>query len=773
MEMYRLVDEVRNTQEEALDSEAVRNSTIFNDLRFSSELQGTLQTILEHLDHLVSCDASVLLLLKDHTLYVAASKGFPAMVPVERIGFDLQEQPQLKQLIAKGIPAVTRSEMMASIFNHRSMLTDEGTCLYAPLVHQGRPIGLLVLYSKRRDGLTEKDLPSSMAFANEAALAIENARLYAETRQRAVQLEVASRVSQKVIAILDLDELLSEVVRLIQNKFGYYHVDLFLVDGHSNEIVLQELSGEVDEPLRKQGLRLKIGQQGITGWVAGSGKPLLCNDVSQEPRYHRSELLPKTRSEVALPMRVAGTIVGVLDVQSEHLDAFQDDDLIAFQILADQIAIAIENAHLFQETRRQIAFLSALHDISLEISSQLETGRVLDSILKQATRFLKVQGSTFGIYDRQKNVVRNMAGHNVPPGNIGVELAVGEGVAGQVIATGGPVFVNDYLSWPKRSHKFPDSPFNAALGVPLRWQDQVIGTLVVLDERDRRPFTQHDAQLLALFADLASIALKNSELYGAVRQASQQLEQKIRQRTKELSEAKRSLAKQAEQLRRLLRVTVSVQEEERHRIALDLHDGSNQLITGVLFEIQAAQQGIRDKRFEQSLEKLETAKGLLRTIEAENRRIIAGLRPPVLDSEGLVAALRWYIENFQEQYGINCLLRISGEPSQLSPEVETATYRIVQESLNNVAEHAQARNVHVLVEFRPERLHLVLSDDGVGFDPQSERVILANRMGLIGMRERAESIGGRLNAQSKPGRGTRISLKVPLQVDRRPERTSE
>lgn len=774
--MTNLVDEGKNTPDEVLVSETIRNLKIFNSLRSSSELQGTLKTILEHLDDLVSCDACVLLLLEENTLFVAASKGFQDTEQIEQLGFDLKEQPQLAQTLATAMPVVRRSGMMTSIFKIGSMFPEEGTCLSAPLVHKGRPLGSLLLFKKGTDGLTEKDARSTIAFANQAALAIENARLYTETRQRAAQLELASYVGQRIISILDPDELLSEVVRLIQNKLGYYHVHIFLVERDSNEIVLQELSGEVDEQLRRQGLRLKIGEQGITGWVAESRKPLLCNDVSQEPRYHPHELLSRTRSEVAVAMRVGDTVVGVLDVQSEQINAFQDDDVTTFQILADQIAIAIENARLFQETRRQVEFLSALHKISLEITSQLETELVLDSILKQVSRVLKVQGSVLWSYDPQKGVVRKIAGHKdaghyVSPATIDVELKVGEGVPGQVIATQGPVFVNDYRSWQKRSPKIKGDPFNSVLGAPLCWQDQVIGALVVLDERDRRPFTKEDAQSLTLFADLASIALKNSEFYAATREAGVQLEQKVLQRTEELYQAEQALAKKAEQLRRLLRVTVNVQEEERTRIALDLHDGSNQLITGVLYEIQAAQQSIRGSRFEQALQKLETTKQLLRMIEAENRRIISGLHPPLLDSEGLVAALRWHTDTFQEQYGINCTFRISGVPTRLSPEIEMAIYRIAQESLNNVAEHARASNVHVQIEYRPTRLQLAISDDGIGFDPESEGVASANRMGVIGMRERAESIGGFLKVKSNPGQGTRISVKVPLQFKNRPERT--
>ncbi|MGE5224938.1 MAG: GAF domain-containing protein, partial [Omnitrophica WOR_2 bacterium] len=397
-----------------------------------------------------------------------------------------------------------------------------------------------------------------------------NTRYREEMHRRATQLEVASQVAQKVVSILDLDALLAEIVGLIRIKFGYYHTHIFLAEESSNEIVLQEVSGEEDESLKRQGLRLKIGEQSICGWAAASGSTLVCNDVSQESRYHPHELLPKTRSELAIPLRVGKKIIGVLDVQSEELDAFQQDDSLTLQLLADQVAIAIRNAHLFRETSRQLDTLRVLHDVSLEITSQLENERVLKIVLQEAAQLLSAQASTISYYDSQENVIHKIAAFNVPMEIQGIDLEVGEGLAGQVVATGQPIFVNDYPSWSYSSHKFRDTPFDAVLGVPLRWHNQIIGTLEVLDKGDRRPFADRDVQLLGLFGDLVSVVLKNADLYQALRQAREELEHKVSLRTEELSNAKQALAEQAEQLRRLLRETVNVQEEERTRIARDL-----------------------------------------------------------------------------------------------------------------------------------------------------------------------------------------------------------
>jgi signal transduction histidine kinase len=579
---------------------------------------------------------------------------------------------------------------------------------------------------------------------------------------RALQLEATSQVSRKVTAILEIDELLAQVVTLIQNKFGYYHVHLFLVDGGSNEIVMQECEGQACQALKAEGLRLKIGEQGITGRVALDGQLILCNDVAKESRYHPHELLPETRSELAIPLRIGDVVVGVLDVQSKQLSAFQENDVTALQILGDQVAIAIENANLFRETRHQFEVMRGLHRISLDITSQLKSEQVLAVILEQAVNLLSARASGLAIYDPQTDLIHITAVHNLPADYQGMTLHVGEGAAGRVVATREPLIVDVYQNWPGRSRGFHDSPYDALVSVPLRWKGEVFGALTVADLGERRSFTEDDVQLLSLFADLASIALKNAELYEQVVQLSQQLEQKVEQRTDQLVKAQEELAHKAEQLQQLLAIMVRVQEEERARIALDLHDGSNQLITGTLYEIQAAQQSIIGHRGTVALEKLETAKGLLRRIDAENRRIISGLRPPILDAQGLAPALKWHVNVFQEHYGITCSSHVSGQPVRLSAEAEIAIYRIVQESLNNVAAHAQALSAQIWIDFSPMQLRVVVEDDGIGFVVKNVLTAAPGHMGLVGMRERARGIGGRIGVDSTPGHGTRIALDVPL-----------
>jgi len=222
------------------------------------------------------------------------------------------------------------------------------------------------------------------------------------------------------------------------------------------------------------------------------------------------------------------------------------------------------------------------------------------------------------------------------------------------------------------------------------------------------------------------------------------------------------LSRKAQQLQRLLAATISIQEEERARIARDMHDGVTQLIYGALYETQAARELLRASPHPAQT-KLERAQDLLNQVEAETRRVIGDLHPPILDAMGLAPALNRHIAVFQDMFGLPCTLRVTGQPFRLPGATELAVYRIVQEALHNVESHAQANSVAVLLGFRPGGLRVVIEDDGQGFNPGQVLTNPGDHFGLPSMYERAQSIGARLGVDSTPGQGTRIILTVSCQ----------
>jgi PAS domain S-box-containing protein len=194
--------------------------------------------------------------------------------------------------------------------------------------------------------------------------------------QRARQLTLINDISGRIAAVLDLDSLLNKAAHLIQESFDYHHVALFSLDNENNELIMKAKSGSFAH-LYPINHRLML-DQGIVGWVATHGEKLLANDVRTEPKY--VNLYPEvisTLSELSVPIRVGDELVGVLDVQSPLLNAFDDDDVLVMETLADQIAVAIENARLYKAMERELAERRQAEQALLE--SQHFTQRVIDA----------------------------------------------------------------------------------------------------------------------------------------------------------------------------------------------------------------------------------------------------------------------------------------------------------------------------------------------------------------------------------------------------------
>jgi signal transduction histidine kinase len=254
---------------------------------------------------------------------------------------------------------------------------------------QDRIIGVLAIDADSRlRTFDQDDVRLASLFANVAAAAIENAHLYeelqdratriqytleqkveartAELAYRALQLELSAQVSREITSILDVGKLLNRVVTLISEAFGYCYALIFLIDNSPDRLVLKASAGDIDQQFVDQGMDLEILPGSINGEVAQSNKALMINDVTRDRRYKVHKLLPKTRSELAVPLRVGQKVVGTLDVHSDRESAFTQEDVLAIQSLGDQIAIAIENARLYEHSR-ELAVLEERNRLAREL----------------------------------------------------------------------------------------------------------------------------------------------------------------------------------------------------------------------------------------------------------------------------------------------------------------------------------------------------------------------------------------------------------------------
>ena len=184
-----------------------------------------------------------------------------------------------------------------------------------------------------------------------------------DLERRSNQVQVAAEVARDAATSQVLDVLLNRAVNLVRDRFGFYHSGIFLLDDAREYAVLRSATGEAGQTMLERGHKLKVGQEGIVGFVSGTGEPRISLDVGEDAVHFKNPILPETRSEMGLPLRAGDTVIGVLDVQSKQAAAFDQEDITILQIMADQLAVAIQNARLLKEAQENLQQMQMLYGL--------------------------------------------------------------------------------------------------------------------------------------------------------------------------------------------------------------------------------------------------------------------------------------------------------------------------------------------------------------------------------------------------------------------------
>ncbi len=415
----------------------------------------------------------------------------------------------------------------------------------------------------------------------------------------------------------------------------------------------------------------------------------------------------------------------------------------------------------------QYAHLQALYQMAVELSGLRSLESVQDTALKHCLNLTGSQFGFIGLNTPDSKALEVVAIQGFHPDRAFFQhnrfIPLRPNIFARVVLEDRPIRSEDATIDPRRVGQ-PDGhpPVITFLGVPLRLRDAPIGMIGVANRP--QPYEDEHIQLLTTYAAQVSIAIHNAQLYEQLTSTLGALEQKVARRTRQLEEAKEALSIKAAQLQKLLTETFDVQEQERQRIAQDMHDGTTQLLIGAMLELKSAQRRLDNQDLSLADESLKQVRAILHQVEAEMKRVIYDLRPPTLDALGLVPAVRRYAERFEQYSGIRCQVAVFGETARLSPRVEIGVYRLIQEALQNVSLHAQADLADVVIAFTPRNLKLSIIDNGQGFDLEQVRRNQNEHLGLLGMRERAESMGGRIAWQTTPGQGVHLELLVPIEA---------
>ena len=392
-----------------------------------------------------------------------------------------------------------------------------GTWAAIPLIDQGTTLGALQLTRAKGPDFKRDELNLLEGLAGVISVSLIAAHRMAVERFRLNQLNLVREVSAQIANVLDLDELAARVTELIQQTFHFYYVAIFTLRERSTSLRFRSsaMANRKGKRKAKVALEVEIGQ-GLIGQAAAEGERIVVPNVQADPRYRFIDVLPETRSEAVIPLKIEDRVLGVLDVQSDQADAFHPTDLLILGSLADTIARAVDGAKLYHDLRRHSDQLILIADVSKTVSSTLELNKMMENVAALIHDQFKFPVVHLFTVHRNRRMIEYKAGSGErSAGLAGYALSMDdpEGIIPWVARTAKTVLANDVMK-DKRYRPSPLPPLNtrAELCVPLMYDGEVVGLLDIQSDKPNA-FTDDARFMFEAVADNIAIAIRNAALY--------------------------------------------------------------------------------------------------------------------------------------------------------------------------------------------------------------------------------------------------------------------
>lgn len=577
-----------------------------------------------------------------------------------------------------------------------------------------------------------------------------------ELKKKAEQLKTLYETGKKITSMISKEKLLpwiaKQAAKLLDAEVCNYRIR------EGNYLVRGGGTKEGIELMAKD--RLKIGES-LSGLIAKDKKPIVVSDNY----YKDSRLIPKHRKVAAkygfrsclgVPMCIGKRVIGVLFVVSKKPKKFTKNDVELLTSFADHAAIAIENVRLFgdleqeiterrkaeEEIKNKASQLRTLYETSKRITSMISKDKLLPWITEQAAKLLDTDACFFRIKEGDylvegggtKDGIELMAKESIK---------IGEHLSGTIAKEKRPLIVDDI----KRDQRYIARDvakrlgYVSFLGVPMMIRNEVKGVICVYTKEPRK-FTEKDIELLTSFADMAAVALEKAKLF------------------EDLEQAKEKIEESEKNLKNFSGKILSIREDEKKRLASNLHDEFGSMEFAINSKLSIAEKAIEDNNLKEATRNINHIKKIIEKASMIFKEMATDLRPIDLDLIGLPNALKEYFSDFTKQSKIKIDFKMDINGKKFGDDVAIALYRVAQEALNNVSKHANATKVKISLYSHGNKIILNISDNGKGFDIKKDlqKKDKLLRMGLIGMRERVESLGGNFLIKSAPEKGTRISI---------------
>lgn len=596
--------------------------------------------------------------------------------------------------------------------------------LIVPIKVKRRTIGVLDVQSRQVDDFDQTDMELMKSLAGLTGIAIDNARLFSETQRmlrdtefRAGRLALINSVQQVLASKLDVQSIYELVGEKFHDIFDAQVVVISSYDPVTN-LVEHRYAKERGEVIPWSG---RFPPGGFREQIILSRQPFVINkNVAQEAARlgqptKQGTVTPK--SWLGVPVMDGDQVTGILSVQNlDREDAFGEADIHLLQMFAASMSIALENARLFSSIQRraeQFRVLAAVSQNAISLTSEDDLLLNIARLVKESFNYLHV-----GIGLVEQDAVVSRAEIGIFENQYrGIRIPVGHGIWGR-IALGGESLICNPVDEKDDHEHLAVAGIQSHICIPLRGKENVIGVISAASDQPDA-FDESDEGILQTVANQVSVALENVRLH--------------------------------EQSRQLAVL------EERQRLGRELHDSVTQSLYGINLYAEAASGQMAAGRMDIAREYLDDIQKTAQESLAEMRLLIYELRPPILERDGLIAALQNRLYSVESRAGIKFSIKSNLE-KRLPLVIEEGLYRISHEAFNNTLKHAHAKTIQVNLLENEDGIVMEISDDGIGFDPAK-----ANRegcLGLVSMRERAQAQGWQFFVQSIPGSGTRVRVEV-------------
>jgi signal transduction histidine kinase len=564
------------------------------------------------------------------------------------------------------------------------------------------------------------------------------------------QLRILNHMGQLVVSNRNTEIIFKEVLKSIRHLVDAQDAFIFLEK--NGQLLIQAQNGRTSVNLIGQGMPLT---DGIGGEVWREQKSILpsgeeCLAKLFKPLADSVGYTPN--SFLAVPITWQDQKFGVFEAVHEEEGKFTQEDLKLVESAIAWTAIALDNNLQHERMERALSESEITAKLLEEIlSARLSLKSILELIVDAGKTIIpSVEWAAIHLLDERKNQLRleAVAGVYVPAEKY--TLGYGQGIAGRVLESGQLINVADVSKDPRVASYPRESHAHSLLVSPIRSREGVVIGTITLQSSKPDQFNDEDEKLLVLLAHQSALAIENARLYEA-------------------AEYREHIAQiQSEQLRQLTHQLVTSQEDERARIARELHDEAGQSLTALKISLELLGSDL-PAEMQEAQQALKEASDQAGSTLENLRRIAYNLRPPALDRLGLNLALAGLCGQFESQTQIRTKYK-GLELPRLPSSHEITLYRLVQEALTNIAKHAEATEVQVWLDAQTGMLEIHVQDNGIGmiYNPLALNSDDQKGMGLTSMKERLNIIGGKLEVQSAPGNGTYLRARVLLRLRENP-----